>query len=72
MDEQAKITCRINGMDYSFPKGATLEDFLKTKNLPAGAVVIELNKRVLQKGQYDGIVLANGDTLEIIQVIGGG
>ena len=59
-------------MDVTVPEGTSLVAFLESKNMPVGAVVIEFNKEVLPKGEYDGIKLNEGDTLEILQVIGGG
>ncbi len=59
-------------MDVTLPEGTSLLDFLEKKNTPKGAVVIEYNKEVLPRGEYDGIILSEGDVLEILQVIGGG
>jgi thiamine biosynthesis protein ThiS len=72
MTDKPEITCRINGKDETLPDGTTLIDFLAMKNVPAKAVVIEYNRNVLPRGKYDGISLCHGDTLEIVQVIGGG
>ncbi len=66
------ITCRINGKDEILPHGTTLLGFLETKKVPVKAIVVEYNKSVLPKGQYDGITLNDGDMLEIVQIIGGG
>ena len=72
MTEPETIICLINGKEFSLPEGTTLLDFLKMKSVSAGAVVIERNKQVLPRGQYDGVMLIDGDTVEIIQIIGGG
>ncbi|HDS30225.1 MAG TPA: sulfur carrier protein ThiS [Firmicutes bacterium] len=72
MENERKITCRINGEDYILDEGTTLVDFLDSKNIPTGAVVVEMNRKVLPRGQYDGVLLSDNDSLEIVQVIGGG
>ena len=72
MNEPDTITCLINGQEQTLSRGTTLLEFLETKDVPIKAIVVELNKEVLPKGQYEGIVLDDGDTLEIIQIIGGG
>ena len=72
MTDPETISLSINGMDTVLPSGTTLLSFLESKNLPIPAIVVEYNKEILPKGQYDGISLADGDSLEIIQVIGGG
>jgi thiamine biosynthesis protein ThiS len=66
------ISLIINGQVIILPSGTTLLSFLEGKNLPIPAIVVEHNKKVLPKGRYEGIVLAEGDSLEIIQIIGGG
>lgn len=72
MTDRTDITCRINGKDEILPEGTTLVGFLEMKKVPPKAVVVEHNKMVLKRGTYDGIILSDGDVLEIIQVIGGG
>jgi len=72
MSETVEITCKINGQDEKLPAGTSLIGFLELKTVKPGAVVVEHNGEILPKGEYDGINLADGDTLEIVQVIGGG
>ncbi len=72
MTDTDSIVCRINGQDIALPRGTSLLGFLAMKNVPKDAVVIEHNKSVLPKGKYEGIVLSEGDALEIVQLIGGG
>ena len=66
------ITCTINGDTKVLAAGTTLIEYLIQRNVPPKAVVVEHNKEVLPKGQYEGIVLSDGDELEILQIIGGG
>jgi len=72
MAENGNMKCRVNGSEQTLPSGMSLIDFLGTKNVKPAAVVIEHNGEVLPKGGYDGIVLRDGDMLEIVQIIGGG
>ncbi|MCX6645516.1 MAG: sulfur carrier protein ThiS [bacterium] len=72
MSDPETISLTINGLGTKLPTGTTLLGFLESKKLPIPAIVVEYNKEILPKGQYDGITLADGDNLEIIQVIGGG
>jgi thiamine biosynthesis protein ThiS len=72
MTDPESIFLTINGLGIKLPAGTTLIGFLESKKLPIPAIVVEYNREVLPKGQYDGITLADGDNIEIIQVIGGG
>jgi sulfur carrier protein len=69
---ETKVKCTINGIEYALPQGATLVDFLKNRNIPEVGIVVELNGKVLPKGEHTGIVLSDGDRVEIVQIIGGG
>jgi sulfur carrier protein len=70
--EPETITCVINGIEQVLPEGSTLAAFLDKKGIPHGAVVVEKNREILPKGGYEAVLIANGDTIEIIQIIGGG
>ena len=72
MNDSGTIICNINGRDVVLTAGTTLVDFLNTRNVPLAGIVVEYNREVLPKGNYDGIILKEGDMLEIIQIIGGG
>lgn len=71
MNDKDTITCTINGKEYTFPQGTTLMKFLEEKTIHPKSVVVEYNGEVLPKGEYE-FELADGDTLEVVQVIGGG
>jgi sulfur carrier protein len=72
MSDEVKFDCTINGVSYTLLKGFSLSDFLKEKNVPEGAVVVEFNGTILPRGNYEGVILSDGDKIEIVQIIGGG
>jgi thiamine biosynthesis protein ThiS len=72
MADTKEITCSINGKEYKFPEGTSLESFLESRNIKSTSVVVEYNKDVLPRGTYEELILADGDSVEIVQLIGGG
>ncbi len=72
MSDKIEITCSINGKEYSFPENTSLESFLDSKNIKSTSVVVEFNKEVLPRGTYEDVMLKDGDSVEIVQLIGGG
>ena len=46
--------------------------FLDERNVNTKFVAVAYNGNVLQKEEYNGIVLNEGDVLEIVQPVGGG
>ena len=62
----------INGKTEQVPGELSIQEFLQIRNIDSDRVVIEHNKNILKKDDWQKTVLGNGDQLEIIQIVGGG
>jgi thiamine biosynthesis protein ThiS len=63
----------VNGEPRPLPRGSTLGDLLRALALDPRMVVIEHNRAILRdRAAYDSLVLAGGDTIEIVHFVGGG
>ena len=62
----------VNGKTEQIPGELSIQEFIKRKNIDSDRAVIELNKNILKKDEWQKTVLGNGDRLEIIQIVGGG
>lgn len=64
----------INGKQYSLPDGATIATALASAGLdPVRArTVVEHNLEIRRATEYDEVKLNDGDTLEVVQFVGGG
>ncbi|MCK8816451.1 sulfur carrier protein ThiS [Natroniella sulfidigena] len=65
-----KIT--VNGKEEEVKAGLTIVDYLESKDLEAGRVVIEYNGQVIKQDKWEQIELAEDDNLEILNFVGGG
>lgn len=65
-----KIT--VNGKNTEVSGNISVHEYLTQKGIPLEHVVIELNKEILNRNIYNKIKLKNGDTVEILQLVGGG
>ncbi len=65
-----KIT--VNGEDRELEDGLTLGELLRRWELSAGRLACERNRDIVPRAAYDETVLKDGDSLEIVQMIGGG
>ncbi len=63
---------RLNGQERELPEGTTLEELIRTLGLQGGRVAVERNGQVVPKARYAGVVLGEGDRLEIVHFVGGG
>jgi thiamine biosynthesis protein ThiS len=62
----------LNGEPKEFPTTLSIQQLLDQLNIPAGRVACEVNLKIIKRGLYPQTVLQEGDTVEIIQAIGGG
>jgi sulfur carrier protein len=65
-----KIT--LNGESKEVEDSLTLQQLLDHLQIPAGRVACEVNLKIIRRPMYSGTPLNEGDTVEIIQAIGGG
>ncbi len=66
------IAVTINGKAVQLEDSVSLEQLLDERNVNTKFVAVAYNGNVLQKEDYNGIVLNEGDVLEIVQPVGGG
>jgi thiamine biosynthesis protein ThiS len=62
----------LNGDIKDFETALTLQQLLDQLQIPAGRVACEVNLKIIKRALYPGTQLQEGDTVEIIQAIGGG
>lgn len=70
MNQQISITA--NGKAAQVPENSLLSDFLETRGLALGRVVVERNGEALTPGEAGGAILQPGDRLEIVCIVAGG
>ena len=66
------IAVTINGKPVQLEGSVSLEQFLDERDVNTKFVAVAYNGNVLQREDYSGIVLNEGDVLEIVQPVGGG
>ena len=66
------IAVTINGKPVQLEDSVSLEQFLDERDVDPKFVAVAYNGNVLQKEDYNGIVLNEGDMVEIVQPVGGG
>ncbi|WP_145263976.1 sulfur carrier protein ThiS [Planctomycetes bacterium Pan216] len=62
----------VNGESREVPDGCSLEDLLRTLDLPRDQVAVERNLEIVPKQHYQACRLETGDQLEIVTLVGGG
>jgi len=62
----------VNGERQPLPDGLTVAQLLQRLQIVPERVVVELNLTILKRAQLPQAVLKEGDTVEIVQFVGGG
>jgi thiamine biosynthesis protein ThiS len=62
----------LNGEPKELDTPLTIQQLLDQLSIPAGRVACELNLKIVKRGLFPQTPLHEGDTVEIIQAIGGG
>jgi thiamine biosynthesis protein ThiS len=62
----------VNGEERQVDNGATVAALLNTLDLSQQATVVERNGKILKRPEYGKTVLCDGDTLELVRLVGGG
>ncbi|MDQ2768078.1 MAG: sulfur carrier protein ThiS [Gemmatimonadota bacterium] len=63
----------VNGEERTVAAGSTIGDLLRELSVSAEAVVVEHNREIVRdRARLDTLVLATGDSVEIVHFVGGG
>ncbi|MDQ7797892.1 MAG: sulfur carrier protein ThiS [Candidatus Edwardsbacteria bacterium] len=62
----------LNGNKYELAGPASIEDLLKDLGQDGSRLVVELNARIVSKENYTATMLKEGDSLEMVRLVGGG
>jgi sulfur carrier protein len=69
-DSQIRIV--LNGQRRAVGAGTTLADLLHQLRLEPRHLAVEVNLRLVPREQHAAYTLREGDTLEIVTLVGGG
>lgn len=62
---------KINGTELNI-SGKTVAEYLETTNYNPLRIAVERNGEIVPKAQYAETVLQDGDSIEIVNFVGGG
>ena len=63
----------VNGEERTVAAGSTIGDLLRDLSVSADAVVVEHNREIIRdRERLNTMVLATGDSVEIVHFVGGG
>lgn len=66
------MNIKINGNDEIVEKKLNLAELITSKQLSPEKIVVEHNLRIVQREEWENIVLSHNDRIEIVSFVGGG
>jgi sulfur carrier protein len=62
----------VNGQPRSVAEHTTVRRLLEELELPTRGIAVEVNQQIVPRQHHAERVLAEGDSLEIVSLVGGG
>ena len=69
---EAAATIRVNGREWPWRPGLRLREVLTELAAAERGVAVERNREVVPRAAIDEVVLAAGDEIEVVQLVGDG
>ena len=68
----AVVKVTVNGQERALEEGTTVATLLAELAVAENRLAVELNSRVLERGDWPTTLLASDDRVEIVEFVGGG
>jgi sulfur carrier protein len=68
----SQIQVSVNGDAIELPEGASVKALLEQLKIATPRVAVERNKEIVPKVEYATTMLVPGDSLEVVEFVGGG
>ena len=62
----------INGTDSEIQDGLTVSGLLEALRIEPARVAVEVNMQIIKKCTFQDYVLKDGDSVEVVNFVGGG
>ena len=72
MEQSPPIRIHVNGAARTVSTGASLDALVAELGLRPEVVAVELNERLVRREERGWTILADGDRLEVVTLVGGG
>jgi len=63
---------KLNGTEKEIPEGTTVLALLESLGVNPKLCVVEINRDIVRKGDYETRKFEEGDEVEIVTLVGGG
>lgn len=72
MSEPGIIQVQVNGKEREVRSGLSVHQLVESFDLDPKLIVVELNREILSRDQFDDVQISEGDAVELVHFVGGG
>ena len=72
MSDLASIQVQVNGKEREVQSGLSVHQLVESFDLDPKLIVVELNREILSRDQFDDVEVSEGDAVELVHFVGGG
>lgn len=62
----------VNGKPRDLSESLTLLEFLQSHDINPALVAVEYNGEIVRRERFQDVLITEGDTLEVVHMVGGG
>lgn len=66
------IRIQLNGTEREIAPDTSVRDLIVSLELEPELIVVERNRSILRRGQYEDVSVEAGDVIELVHFVGGG
>ncbi len=72
MSDRGKIQVQVNGKEREVQSGLSVHELVESFDLNPLLIVVELNREILSRDQFEDVQVSEGDAVELVHFVGGG
>ncbi len=72
MSDPGSIQVHVNGKEREVQPGLSVHQLVESFDLNPQLIVVELNREILSRDQFEDVQVSEGDTVELVHFVGGG
>ncbi len=72
MSDRGKIQVQVNGKEREIQSGLSVHELVESFDLNPLLIVVELNREILSRDQFEDVQVSEGDAVELVHFVGGG
>jgi len=72
MSDPGSIQVHVNGKEREVRSGLSVHQLVESFDLNPLLIVVELNREILSRDQFNDVQVSEGDAVELVHFVGGG